>query len=156
MSESLATRTSKAGAFTRRFWFVAFSIAVGPIGALLAASILNAQPAASSGSHSAIWSLLLSLVIAPVLEELAFREFLQGILNETRLGRKHACGVTGANLATSLFFAACHIPSQGARLACLIVFPSLMLGRMKEFFPAMLPVIGLHAWYNACLFIAIH
>jgi membrane protease YdiL (CAAX protease family) len=106
--------------------------------------------------HPTIWRLLLLLVAAPVLEELVFRGLIQEWL--AAAAARHclpAIGrMTAANLLTSLAFAACHLPYQTPELACLIVVPSLVFGRLKELHVSLVPAMLMHAWYNAALLVA--
>jgi membrane protease YdiL (CAAX protease family) len=94
---------------------------------------------------------LLTILVAPVLEELAFRgallDLLQAMLR--RFGMADAGPVTRANVITSIAFAACHLPYQPAPVAVAILLPSLLLGRMREVTGSVLPCVALHAWFNA-------
>ena len=107
-------------------------------------------------STASLHAVLLMILAAPVLEELAFRGALLDLLQATlkRLGISNVGPVTRANLITSIGFAACHLPYQSAPLAAAILLPSLLLGRMREITGSVLPCIVVHAWFNAC-FIAV-
>jgi membrane protease YdiL (CAAX protease family) len=127
-------------------------LVAGPIGATLLHwfGLLGALrlPATALSLPGAI----LMLLVAPVLEELAFRGTLQDWCRSIveRHGMRDAGPLTRANAATSVAFAACHSPYQPAALACAILLPSLLLGRLREVTGSVVPCILLHAWFNAC------
>lgn len=108
-------------------------------------------PAPAAPSLAAAVPLLL---LAPVLEELAFRGALQDLVGALLrpLGLAGGGPVTRANLLTSLAFAACHLPYQPLPVCLAIVLPSLLLGRVREATGRLLPCVLLHAWFNACYF----
>ncbi|MDH5545922.1 MAG: JDVT-CTERM system glutamic-type intramembrane protease [Gammaproteobacteria bacterium] len=92
--------------------------------------------------------LLMVVLIYPLLEELAFRGWLQGQL--LRLNRLSVTLwlVSSANVLTSIVFAGVHIVAQHAMLAGLVFFPSLVFGLFRERYDSVLPSILLHAFYN--------
>jgi membrane protease YdiL (CAAX protease family) len=104
-----------------------------------------------------------SLLLAPVLEEIAFRTLLQrgfqarlqAWLTQSPSGRdtlvaKPWLAGLGANSLTALAFAAVHAPSQGW-VAVWWMIPALAIGEVWRQKPRVLPCIALHAWFNACL-----
>lgn len=128
-------------------------IGAGLIGVMLLAGLdgsgMVRVPLVALSMHSAI----LMLAAAPMVEEFAFRgavhEGFAALLR--RRSRPDAPAfISGSNLATSLVFAACHLPYQPAPLACAIVLPSLVLGRVREATGRVWPCVLLHAWFNAC------
>ena len=102
----------------------------------------------SSGSVS-MQVLLYGVVLYPVLEELAFRGFIQTWLREKTFFRTQMLfGITRANLITSFLFAALHLFSQPPIWAAMIFAPSLVFGYLRDRYEAVSPSIILHAWYN--------
>ena len=118
---------------------------LGPCVWLLLWFILG-QPSLSGAS---VQLLLYGVVLYPVLEELAFRGFLQTWLLEKKLFRTAAfSGITRANLATSFLFAAFHLFNQPPIWAAMIFAPSLVFGYLRDRYEAVSPSIIVHAWYN--------
>ena len=102
----------------------------------------------SSGSVS-MQVLLYGVVLYPVLEELAFRGFIQTWLREKTFFRTQMLfGITRANLIASFLFAALHLFSQPPIWAAMIFAPSLVFGYLRDRYEAVSPSIILHAWYN--------
>jgi membrane protease YdiL (CAAX protease family) len=128
----------------------ALALVGGPLGAcaLLLLGHLGFMRVAPPASLNAM---LLMLLVAPVLEELAFRgallDLAQSLLR--RFGVADAGPVTCANLITSVLFAACHLPYQSVALSISVLLPSLLLGRVRELTASVLPCVLLHAWFNA-------
>ncbi len=88
-------------------------------------------------------------IVSPVLEEIVFRGGLQTALLTRPLLRRACWGITGANLLTSIAFAAVHLISQPPLWALLIVLPSLVFGWALERHNTLLSPIGLHVFYNS-------
>jgi membrane protease YdiL (CAAX protease family) len=98
-------------------------------------------------------TLVNAFLLAPVLEELVFRAGIQSMLEGTALGRLSVPGgVSLDNVLTSVLFSAAHLMVGPPWLAASIFFPSIVLGRLKQLYPSLLPVILVHAWYNVCYF----
>jgi len=91
------------------------------------------------------------LAVAAVVEEVVFRGGLQALL--LRRFRQQAVGISAANLATSLIFAAAHLWAHPP-LAALGVLPvSLVLGAAYEGSGGRLgPPIALHLYFNLLLY----
>ncbi|HSV81928.1 MAG TPA: JDVT-CTERM system glutamic-type intramembrane protease [Ramlibacter sp.] len=127
--------------------FVAWASAAGPLVALAlwgASSYAGwALPTPLRDVHMLLWMCLL----APMIEELAFRGVLQDVMGAMRAW---SGPLSFANVATSVAFAAVHVPSHGPVLAAAVFLPSLVFGRLKELSPSLLPAMALHGWYNAC------
>lgn len=97
------------------------------------------------------------LVLAyPLLEELAFRGAIQPLLLHHALGRRHLAGITLANLATSILFAAAHLLQHAPAWAAAVVIPSLVFGYVRERFDAVAPAIALHIFYNLGYFLLLY
>jgi membrane protease YdiL (CAAX protease family) len=95
---------------------------------------------------------ILTMLVAPVVEELAFRGAVQGFCRAT-LARLHVRDtglVSLSNLLTSVAFAACHLREQPAEVAWAIVLPSLLLGRLREVSNSVWACVLMHAWFNLC------
>jgi membrane protease YdiL (CAAX protease family) len=130
---------------------VTMALAAGPVGA--ASLWLMQGGGALQVRAPGSWQiLLLALVVAPILEELAFRGAVQDACAASlrRFGARNVGPISGANAVTSIAFCACHLPYQSAALSCAIVLPSLLLGRIREATGAVTPCILVHAWFNAC------
>ena len=95
---------------------------------------------------------LLLCVVYPVLEELAFRGFLQGFFRQKAWGLRSAGGMSAANLLTSLVFAALHFLRHAPLWAGLTFFPSLVFGFFRDRSGSVVPPIVLHVFYNAGYF----
>jgi len=96
------------------------------------------------------WQVFATVVLVyPILEELAFRGALQGMLLETRFGAGELLsGTTLANVLTSLLFAAAHLINQPPFWAMLVFFPSLVFGYFRDRTGFVSVPIILHCWYN--------
>lgn len=91
----------------------------------------------------------LSLTLAyPVLEELAFRGFLQGWLADSAWGRRRWQGLSAANAATSAVFALAHLFAHPWQWAAAAFFPSLVFGFFRDRDGRLTVPIVLHVFYN--------
>ena len=91
-------------------------------------------------------------LVYPVLEELAFRGFLQEALYKTAQGKKTWLGISGANALTSVIFALFHLLRHPPLWAASIIFPSLVFGFFRDRYERVTPAIVLHVFYNAGYF----
>ncbi len=122
-----------------------FAVLLGPI-VWFVLWWLTGRPAASAAVFGV---LLMGVVIYPVIEELAFRGFIQGQLLEKAIFRENiVLKISNANLVTSFLFASFHLFNQPPLWAASIFFPSLVFGYFRERYDAVVPSIVLHAWYN--------
>jgi membrane protease YdiL (CAAX protease family) len=95
-----------------------------------------------------------SLVLwRPVLEELLFRGFLQGLLSGQSWGQKALRGVTVANGITTLLFMLGHLWGHTLPWAIAVVVPSLIFGYFRDRFGSVYPAIVLHSFYNTGYFL---
>lgn len=127
------------------------SLLAGPVVGL--ALYVGAQLGALTLPHPRFgWSALaISLLLAPVLEELVFRGGIQDVLDRTPWGRLGVLGgLSVGNVLTSLLFSAAHLMAAPAWLAGATFFPSLVFGRLKQLYPSLVPVVLVHAWFNVC------
>ena len=104
----------------------------------------------SASSDTATLMLVINVVLLyPLLEELAFRGFLQGWLLEREMFRRHIVGFTVANVLTSLLFASAHLINQPPLWAAGVFLPSLVFGYFRDRHQSIVTPFLLHAWYNA-------
>lgn len=89
----------------------------------------------------------------PVLEEIAFRGGLQGFLLRYPQGRRGWCGITVANIVTSVVFAAMHIFGHTLTWVAATLFPSLVFGYFRDRHGSLWAPIVLHIYYNAGYFL---
>jgi len=100
------------------------------------------------------WTFMLLVVLYPVLEELAFRGFIQGELMRRTVLKQQYMGMTLANILTSIVFAGAHLFSHSTGLAALVMLPSLVFGYFRDRYDGWLaPSIGLHIYYNLGYFL---
>lgn len=150
-SERAQARSVSHLAAFRRHRFLVLALLVGPLGGL--ALHIALRLGVLEGPHPSLdWPMLVnSLLLAPVLEELVFRGGVQEVLDRTAFGRLHVPGgVSVGNVLTSILFSAAHLMATSSWLAASIFFPSVMLGRLKQLYPSLLPAMLVHAWYNVC------
>jgi len=88
-------------------------------------------------------------VLMPVLEEIVFRGGIQSALMSKPVFARRWYGLSLANLATSLLFAAMHLVSQPPVWAALVFIPSLVFGWARDRYNAVVPSVLLHAVYNS-------
>lgn len=93
-------------------------------------------------------ALLVSGLLYPLLEELAFRGALQSWLLERGFSRVLIPGVSAANVLTSLAFSLAHLYNQPPLWAAATFLPSLVFGYFRERSDGLAAPIILHAWYN--------
>lgn len=97
----------------------------------------------------ALMVFLSSVVLYPVIEELAFRGFIQTWLSDKEIFRNTlVLQLTYANIVTSFLFASFHLFNQPLIWAALIFAPSLVFGYLRDRYDAVWPSIVIHAWYN--------
>jgi membrane protease YdiL (CAAX protease family) len=94
---------------------------------------------------------LSTLLVQPLLEELAFRglvqSFLLGLFSPA--GQPRRCGpVTLANALTTLLFVLLHLRVQPLLWALAVAGPSLLLGHVRERLDSVWPAVLLHGWFN--------
>lgn len=89
----------------------------------------------------------LSVLVYPILEELAFRGFIQtSLLNYTR--HEIISGLTYANVITSAMFSAVHLFAMSWDKAILVFLPSIIFGYFREVKNEVVTPISLHVFYN--------
>lgn len=95
--------------------------------------------------------LVLPVVVYPVLEEMAFRGFIQEWLLQ-RSKKQLILGVSVANMITTSLFVAAHLVYQPLFWALLVAIPSLVFGWARDRYNSVIPSIILHAFYNVGFF----
>lgn len=99
------------------------------------------------------WPQLLWLaLVVPVMEELAFRGGLQGMLAERFPRCWWGQRLSLANLLTSLLFAAAHAGVAAHWSGWLVFVPSLAFGYFRDKYQRVAPAALLHGFYNAGFF----
>lgn len=121
--------------------------------ALLAGPVFWVWRAGGVPELSAMGPRLLWLaLVVPVMEELAFRGGLQGMLAE----RFPRCWwdqrLSLANLLTSLLFAVAHAGVAAHWSGVLVFIPSLAFGYFRDKYQRVMPAVLLHGFYNAGFF----
>ena len=96
-----------------------------------------------------ISALLMLVVVSPILEEIVFRGSLQAYLYKRPALRLSVCGISLANIITSVIFAAFHLIRQTPVWAALVFVPSLVFGWARDRYQTLIPPIILHMFYNA-------
>jgi uncharacterized protein len=128
------------------------AVALGPLTWALLFIIL--MPGLESFSVSAglgtdpFLFLKLSLVF-PIVEELAFRGYLQSRLLNHDWAKFEFSGITIANLVTSLLFCSAHAFYHPLAWSIAIILPSLLFGYFRDRYGSVIPGIVLHCFYNA-------
>lgn len=89
---------------------------------------------------------LVLLVIAPVVEETAFRAGLHEWLLRTRVLNGALAPI--ANALTAVAFAGFHLAAHAELLAALTVLPALAIGAFYQRRRQLLPCIAVHAFFN--------
>ncbi len=96
------------------------------------------------------WMALLWIaLIYPILEEFVFRGGIQHALRQKTLFSTSTAGLSLANVATSVLFAAMHLINQPPLWAASVFFPSLIFGWAKDRFGNIQACTVLHIVYNA-------
>jgi uncharacterized protein len=108
---------------------------------------------AVTGPALGLAALLSVIVLQPVVEELLFRGLLQGWLAARPGWLSACCGITRANLAVSLLFAALHFIHHPPLWAVGVLLPSLLFGYFRDRYGSVYPAIALHVFYNAGYFL---
>jgi membrane protease YdiL (CAAX protease family) len=87
--------------------------------------------------------------LLPLLEELAFRGILQDYFRHWETGRLNIFGLSVANIACSILFAASHIFYHSLAWSLLVILPSLIFGYCKDRYASVVPCVLLHCFYNS-------
>jgi membrane protease YdiL (CAAX protease family) len=93
--------------------------------------------------------LLQLILLYPLVEELAFRGFLQTNLRNHVWGRIERGGISVANVCTTLFFVGSHFFYHALLWSIVILLPSLVFGYFRDRYQSVVPCILLHCFYNS-------
>ena len=93
--------------------------------------------------------LILLILLYPIIEELAFRGFIQSQMNNVLGKQPLVFSISLPNVITSLLFSLIHLISHHPIWTILIFFPSLVFGFFRDKYGSTKPSIGLHVVYNA-------
>ena len=127
---------------------LAAAIFAGPVFWFCAWTIQPALPAVALPSL-AIGFIIQFCLLYPVLEEIVFRGWLQGVIAKRHWGQLQRYGISSANLLTSIAFTALHLLSQPWQWALVVILPSLLFGHLKEHYRSLMQAILLHIFYNS-------
>ena len=99
------------------------------------------------------WQFLLMIILVyPIIEELAFRGFIQESLQSYWNKKRLIASISLANIATSILFTALHVVAFDNWWLLSVIIPSLIFGYLKDKCHHILPSICLHIYYNAGYF----
>jgi len=126
----------------------ALAAAAGPVVWLAVALALGVRPDPAWSFFSNPVGFLSLAVAWPLAEEGLFRGVVQPALARTRGGAREAWGVTTANAATSVLFAAAHLLAHAPAWAAAAVVPSLVFGYFRDRYGSIVPGAALHVFYN--------
>lgn len=130
------------------FWaafFAAFFV-------IFAMHLIGVSPSPIS-LQAEFWRLLLLILFYPLVEEMAFRGWLQSRLLEQKWGAKTWFHISLANLITSFLFSLLHHIEHSPLWAISVIVPSLIFGFFKERYQSIQGSLILHVWYNASYFL---
>ena len=89
----------------------------------------------------------------PVVEEIVFRGWMQPLLLRASWGSRTAVGVSLANVATSILFAAGHLAHHDPVWAAGVIVPSLVFGYFRDKHRGITAPVILHVAFNLSLFL---
>lgn len=89
----------------------------------------------------------------PVIEEIVFRGWWQPLFSRASWGRRAAVGVSLANVATSILFAATHLAHHDPAWAAGVIVPSLVFGYFRDKHRGITAPVTLHIAFNLSLFL---
>lgn len=89
------------------------------------------------------------IILMPIVEEMAFRGFLQNLISKHRPGgcTNHLV-FSWANIITSLIFTGFHLINHVQAIALMTLIPSLIFGYFKDKYQNIVPGVLLHSLYN--------
>jgi len=127
----------------RHFWL---ALAFGPAFWVCFVLLGDAQPSWSGPVH---WlTFALAALVYPVLEEMAFRGWIQGVLLPECYRVQQWAGLSVANVLTSLMFVGFHFLSHPPVWAVSVLLPSLTFGYFRDRYGIIGPSVALHVFYN--------
>jgi membrane protease YdiL (CAAX protease family) len=133
----------------------AAAAAAGPVAWFVFAAALGVRPDPAWAFFADPVRFFGLAVAWPILEEGVFRGVIQPALLRTRGGAREAWGVTTANVATSVLFAAAHLAAHAPAWALAAVVPSLVIGDFRDRHGSAVPAAALHVFYNCGWFLTL-
>ena len=103
--------------------------------------------------HVWSWGFISLVLWKPLLEELLFRGFLQGMLSRQFWAQQAIVGITVANSITSLLFMVGHLGRHTPKWAIAVIVPSLIYGYFRDRYRSVYPSVALHSFYNTGYFL---
>ena len=95
---------------------------------------------------------IMLILLLPLIEELAFRGYLQGRLAASAVQRFCIYGISGQNLITTAVFSSFHLLSHSILWSLAVIIPSLIFGFFRDKYQSVIPAVMLHAYYNGMYF----
>lgn len=95
---------------------------------------------------------IMLIILLPLVEELAFRGYLQGYLAQFSVRRFSVGLFSGQNLITTAVFSSLHLFSHSAFWSLVVVIPSLVFGFFKDRYQSVIPAVILHVYFNGLYF----
>lgn len=92
--------------------------------------------------------LIISILIAPILEELVFRGLIQSELLSLLGNKPFLPTISLANILTSVAFISMHYFTRLEIGVLWLFIPSLLLGVLRERHNSVIIAIFFHAWFN--------
>jgi len=147
---TIGTRGDRRHAW--RDWQFAAACAAGPVAwwAMARGGIPIGDP---TWAWREPWHFVWLSLLLPVWEEWVFRGWMQPLVAQGIARARWPSPRLLANLATSLAFAAMHLPSHPVAWAAAVVVPSVVFGHFRDRHGHVGSAMALHAFYNAGYFL---
>jgi membrane protease YdiL (CAAX protease family) len=134
---------------TPQYWFAIFLV----VPSLLIISFVFNETYQVGRIFKEPFMLVYLCLLLPVIEELAFRGFIQGYLSRHALMRKSIMKISCANFITSFVFSLIHLPNHTLSWSCAVFLPSLVFGYLRDAYQSTRPAMEMHIIYNFCYFL---
>ena len=129
-------------------WPLALAAALGPVVWLIlywwVRPDINVQETSANPS-----GIILVCLLYPLVEELAFRGYLQTKISEFPWAKVARYHITVANCCTSVLFVTVHFFYHPPIWSISIIAPSLIFGGFKDRYDSVVPGLILHCLYNS-------
>ena len=107
-------------------------------------------------SENGVFNTIALFTLAPIVEEIVFRGFLQSWLLQKSWFNQRSAGASRANWFTSIAFATAHLWQHALFLAPGYLIVSLLLGHFRERYRGILVPVLLHGYYNLGLILVVN